>query len=916
MNSFPSGISFKYPWRLYQKRVLDDLDLHLQDQHLHVIAPPGSGKTVLGLEVMLRINRGALILAPTLAIRNQWIQRFCTLFLDSDQEPDWISRDIKNPKFITVATYQGLHMACHDSENPSIRIDYEDESDVVAVKKSNFKKVDQVTNMLKEAGIATLVVDEAHHLKNEWWQTLTRVKEKLNPQVIGLTATPPYDVTPLEWSRYSALNGPVDAEITVPELVAVGDLCPHQDYVYFNPLSLQEQGLINAFRIKSAQLYTELRADKQLLDAILQFPCWIDPQKHELALFENLESYAAAIIYLSAQGVPIPIIHADFLGIGEKDNDKLIGLPSLNEFLFAALLSFYIHDPLHYFEAFADHRLKLEQRLRRAGILERKKINFFNNTKNRKTIQRSINKLAAIVEITEFEQQELKGKLRMVILADYICKEFLVNTVTNDLPLAKLGVIPIFEQLRRKKNISRKLAVLTGTLVIVPASALPELLRQLDQNGQAEAMSYTPLAYDSSFVVIQQTEKLKHQLVNLVTQLFEKGKISILVGTKALLGEGWDAPAINSLIIASHVGSFVLSNQVRGRAIRAQIGNPQKTSAIWHLVSIDAPSKTGGEDLALMKRRFSSFVGLAEKEDAGLENGFDRLQHTVFSWRPETIRHENNFTFERARQRAALKQRWDMAIAKGTTLVEEIKIPVIEEQAYVSAKHAAMKTTVTSMLKTLSASVLWYLETSVQVVSKFAKFIPSNYANYVLISMLSIAVLFYGRGMFLAIVAYIKYRDIHKDIYGIGNALLLVLCNSGLISTSKKLLKVLSYGDQKGNVFVYLEGGTIQEQSLFIQQIQEIIDPVQDPRYIIIRKSRFLKFSLQEDFHAVPSLLGKRAALAKNFEKAWKKDVGDCALFFTRSVKGRRVLLHARIHALSVIFNPEKAAVMHKNSWR
>jgi len=57
LKEFPSDIKFKYDWRRYQKRVLDELERHLEDNHLHIIAPPGSGKTVLGLEVALRLNK-------------------------------------------------------------------------------------------------------------------------------------------------------------------------------------------------------------------------------------------------------------------------------------------------------------------------------------------------------------------------------------------------------------------------------------------------------------------------------------------------------------------------------------------------------------------------------------------------------------------------------------------------------------------------------------------------------------------------------------------------------------------------------------------------------------------------------------------------------------------------------------------
>ena len=43
--------------------------------------------------------------------------------------------------------------------------------------------------------------------------------------VISLTATPPYDATPAQWERYCKVCGPVDEEISVPELVKEGSLC-------------------------------------------------------------------------------------------------------------------------------------------------------------------------------------------------------------------------------------------------------------------------------------------------------------------------------------------------------------------------------------------------------------------------------------------------------------------------------------------------------------------------------------------------------------------------------------------------------------------------------------------------------------------------------------------------------------------
>ena len=259
MTEYPTDIKFKYGWRKYQQRVLDDLQDHISDGHLHVIAPPGSGKTVLGLEVAIRLNKPTLILTPTIAIRNQWIQRFCELFLQTNLTPDWISRDIRNPKFMTVVTYQGLHAACNNwkIEEEENEIEEEEIEETNGNAKATNPNLDNIVSGLKAQKIKSIVVDEAHHLKSDWWETLTKVKERLDPIIVGLTATPPYDVTATEWQRYIDLNGSVDTEISVPELVIEGDLCPHQDYVFFTLPTEKENQNIVEFRQNIDKLFQE-----------------------------------------------------------------------------------------------------------------------------------------------------------------------------------------------------------------------------------------------------------------------------------------------------------------------------------------------------------------------------------------------------------------------------------------------------------------------------------------------------------------------------------------------------------------------------------------------------------------------------------------------------------------------------------
>ncbi|MFW9887777.1 MAG: DEAD/DEAH box helicase, partial [Candidatus Thorarchaeota archaeon] len=257
MKEFPPETKFRYTWRPYQARVLCELEEYLDDNRLHVVAAPGSGKTLLGLEVMRRLNQPSIILAPTLAIRDQWISRLVDFFIpEGNETPDWISTDIYHPRFLTVSTYQGLYSACSGVLDDDYLADEEVEAEEDDSYNNNGLENDEqefhednIIGQLQELSVRTIVLDEAHHLRSNWWRCLTRVVHGLKGStVLALTATPPYDVSMFEWERYMELCGPVDAEVSVPELVQEGNLCPHQDLVLFTYPSLIEGNKLKEFK--------------------------------------------------------------------------------------------------------------------------------------------------------------------------------------------------------------------------------------------------------------------------------------------------------------------------------------------------------------------------------------------------------------------------------------------------------------------------------------------------------------------------------------------------------------------------------------------------------------------------------------------------------------------------------------------
>lgn len=882
---------------------------HLTDKHLHVIAPPGSGKTVLGLEVMLRLNKPTLILAPTVAIRNQWIQRFCELFIQTPLTPDWISTDIRKPKFLTVVTYQGLHAACNNFRiiDEEIEESEEENGNEIENNRSANHNLDQIISGLKSQNISTIVSDEAHHLKNEWWQTLTLVKEKLNPIVVGLTATPPYDVTYQEWQRYLELNGPADTEISVPELVIEGDLCPHQDYVFFSMPTESENKKITDFKNNIEKLFQEIINDPILLTAIESQPAWQNPLDHLEWIYNNLSFYSASLIFLNTNEKEIPETHLEIIG------DTQLIVPQFDYEWAETLLDFFLFKEKELFIEYQEHQKNIENKLRHYGSIERRQINFTQNKKVTDFLKTSITKLNSIKEIADFEYAQLGTTLRMVILSDYIRKEFLVSSAINDLELNKIGVIPIFEKLRRNNYQHKKIGVLTGSMIIIPNSAYNAFEEKANRCGITNINS-SPVPYDPNYILINQTEQLKNEIVQIVTQIFQEGEIEILVGTKSLLGEGWDAPAINSLILASFVGSFVLSNQMRGRAIRTQKDNVDKTGNIWHLVCVDPTSITGGEDLELLKRRFKGFVGVSFQNEPGIENGIGRLNIPENIYMPEVIESKNSETLIQAADRESLKEKWKKALETGVNLIEEIKIPFPENENYKSTKSFYYNKTIAYLMATLGSGLLGFVQGILEAFSRNAKNIRTKGDLFLWLAVFAvIGIVFFGRLTYKTFRLYLKYRDISKDIQKIGETLVNSLIEAGIIHTDIAALKVESSVNTFGAVFCHLEGGTTFEKSTFINSLLTIVGPIDNPRYVIIRKNRLMLFIKQKDFHTVPEILGRNKKLAEFFETHWSNLVGRCELVFTRTIEGRKILLQSRIKSLASQFENKIEQV---NKWR
>lgn len=90
---------------------------------------------------------------------------------------------------------------CKEEATTDEESEANDGSKVTTVVSSRLREMGQ---RLRGAGVRTLVVDEAHHLRAQWWATLTGIAEALGViHLIALTATPPYDAPAGEWGDFA-----------------------------------------------------------------------------------------------------------------------------------------------------------------------------------------------------------------------------------------------------------------------------------------------------------------------------------------------------------------------------------------------------------------------------------------------------------------------------------------------------------------------------------------------------------------------------------------------------------------------------------------------------------------------------------------------------------------------------------------
>lgn len=871
--------------------------LDIQGKHLHIVAPPGSGKTVLGLYVWANlVRKPTLVLSPNSAIQAQWAAR--TDLFDLDGKEEFISTDPKKPGLLTSLTYQSITMPKRggnelneaaielwienlianeeaiDEENALGWIEdlkiknsdyYEDRISVYRKKvRDEFSKHGNALwtlsesaknnlQRLKEIGIGMIILDECHHLLHHWGRVLTEVREYFDdPIVLGLTATPPdfQHYQEEDAKRYQEFFGEIDYEVPVPALVRDSNLAPYQDLAFFVRPSQNELNYVAQVDDEFKLLLDDLFQEQDYDNAVLPLDKWVfkalDERMTPGGKKENWDNFskrndafanAGRTFLLNTigsipEGVPYP---PEYL-LNSYQNKLAILRPVLDR---------YVRYGLRRSESELDHEKAelVTQRLRMLGTqITETGIRPCASPVGRIMAYAS-SKTKAISTILSSEMQALGGDIRAVIITDFekTSATTLVEGVMDD---EAGGAVAAFRQAVQCDNVDLLNPILmTGSTVLVDDDLAAEFLAAANDWINERNLAITlvdEIRGNYHEIVGKGKDWIPRYYSLMITEFFQLGITKCLIGTRGLLGEGWDASRINVLIDLTTVTTSMSINQLRGRSIRLDKQWPEKVANNWDVICLAEEFTNGFSDYERFKKKHKQLYGVCD--DGAIEKGVGHVHAAFTEAEPEGVSEGmslfNEDMLRRSRNRSHVRGLWGIGqpFHANPTSAVEAKLGGGGAGGFKFGKEKSQ----------------WTDESLVQAVS-------------------------------LTIV----------------NSLI----HLGMISRNCRA----DGGDRGGGwVRLHLEHATQEESALFAACLEEILGPMQKPRYVISRSSKFItdtwlskimpeviaKFfrPVKERlvmYHTVPKVLAASAEKAEIFQRYWNEFVSPSELFYARSKEGK-----------------------------
>jgi superfamily II DNA or RNA helicase len=858
-----------YPFRVHQRHALTAVEQSeaAGARRSWVVLPPGAGKTLVGLETARRRQRTTVVLGPNTAIVSQWLRGWEEL----TGEPGSATRDLEAT--FTALTYQSL-----------ATFEPDDEVDEDGIEQTLTDRLHPngraLVERLKREQDLTLVLDECHHLLEVWGRLLQEVLDELpHAFVLGLTATPPESLTVEQQALVEELFGDSVFSVSIPAVVREGDLAPFAELAWLTTPTPIENDWLAAQGERFAELTTALSDPKYGSTPFFE---WLDRRFEQTATSEQSDA-------------ALRMVHAGLLTKpdGARLSERHRHDPTAEDWVL--LLDGWT---AHLRTTDRDDAVlqRVWQTLPSVGYQLTKRGIRKGRSPVDRVLARSEAKVVALTQIVEAEHRNLGPRMRMLVLCDH-------EQATATLPADLEGVLSqqagsarlALEHLQDARPDLSPMLV-TGRTV----DASPETLAAL----HAYVATYDPELATRA----EQGAWTSRDWVPWATRFFEEGHCHVLVGTRGLLGEGWDARSVSGLVDLTTATTSTAVVQTRGRALRTDPYWPEKVSLTWSVVCVSEDHPKGGNDWDRFVRKHAGFYGVdAEGE---IVAGVGHVDADLSPYAPppaDAFDQVNARMLARSEQREAIREAWAVGRPYVDTVLHTVRIkPSTPTGTVLVPAPVALHGNDLRVRDDRLAPWRPHLAIAIGIVLAVVAFLlnltPAAVIGVGLFTMLGIqSFVAVDRGRRLA-DDLARRPSIEQIAYAVADG----LHSAGLSPVGADGVRVEI--DPVGERRCSLEGVSPAVSAAFAASLDEVVSPMAEPRYVLPRwvlhepidNLDGIKAALRllrpdgEVWHSVPTVLGTTGKRAQAFAAAWDHWVGGGPATYTGSPEGQGVLVTHR----------------------
>ncbi len=906
-----------WPLRRHQAEALAAFEASRQAgaRRFWITMPPGAGKTLVGTEVVRALGRPAVVFSPNTAIQGQWTRTWDSY----DAGSAGTDRSLQSP--FTSLTYQSLAVFEREDGDDEGGDDEGGDDDARADPRTG-RELERLhpngralIESLRDLGPVTLVLDECHHLLEVWGRLLAEVLAELPAaMVLGLTATPPDAMTRSQVELTDTLFGPILYEARIPALVKERTLAPYAELALLVTPTAEEAQWLADQSIRFRELTSDLFAPDF---GSTTLPVWLhqrfvappeagDQTWDELAAREpELTDSALRMVHAGLLPRPLGSVLRE-RHQQDPGSDDWVRL--LEDWLLRCVVPRAEVDPRD--------RTVLETVRRTLPAIgyvwSRRGIRAGTGTVDRVTARSSAKQRAAGT-ILAAERAALGDQARALVLCDHERATATLERrlVDGDRPPPQaagsaLGVLA--ELLGDPGTAPLEPVLVTGTTV----AASPETLERL----RDFVATRDPGLASTLVVTHEQVARLcgpwrSSQWVAHVTDFFSSGGCRALVGTRGLLGEGWDAPAVTALVDLTTVTTATAVVQTRGRALRIDPARPEKVALIWTPVCVFEGHVTGANDWHRFVRKHVGYFtadehGTVTDGVAGVDSEFSPF-HPPPATRFDEI---GARMLVRAEDRDAVRDTW-LAGGYRDTVRHVVRVrsdPTARTLAPLSgpAMDPALDPALGTRALTPYAERVsghpggWTAALAVVLAAAGGLLLSPAWLALLLVLAFPLALALWGRSRVLA--ASRQRLSLGLVAAAVADG----LRNAGRSAAGAEAVRIeVAPG---GETRVSLEADE-QSSATFALALEEVTSPMSDPRYVISRRVtsaprgpdllRGLASARQlrpdaEAWHTVPSAVARSRADADAFARAWQHWVGGGPAVYAHGAEGSGVIAATR----------------------